>query len=271
MKKTRDILQQNLGLADIVFELLDSRIPLSSKNPEIDKIIGKKNRIVILNKSDLSNEEANIKWINYYKEKNITAILANALNNFGTDKIIDEANNLMEDKLNLLKGRGVKNRAIRAMIVGVPNVGKSTLINALAGRKSAKTGNRPGVTKGKQWIKLKGNLELLDTPGILWPKFDDQMVGFNLAYTGAIKDEIMDIETLALKFIEKLITISPTALAKRYDVEVVDASPLEIMDAIAIKRGCIIKGGEIDYSRVSHIVLDEFRRGIIGRITLELP
>lgn len=271
MRKTKRLLQENLKLVDIVFELLDSRIPISSTNPEIDEIVGNKPRVVILNKSDLSNGDANSKWINYFKKKGITAIPVNAVGNKGIKKIIDEANIAMSEKLERLRQRGIKNRPIRAMIVGIPNVGKSTLINALAGKKSARTGNRPGVTKGNQWIKLKGNLELLDTPGILWPKFEDQNVGRKLAFTGAIKDEIMDIETLSLRLLERLLVIAPSLLEERYKIEIGDLLPLEVMEEIGRKRGCIIKRGEIDYTRTAHIILDEFRRGIIGRITLELP
>lgn len=271
MKKTRDLLIQNLKLVDIVYELLDARIPMSSKNPEIDKLVSNKPRIIILNKSDLSSDEGNEKWMEFYNKENTNTVLINAVKGIGVNDLLHKSHLIMEDKINRLKSKGIKNKPIRAMIVGIPNVGKSTLINALAGRKSAKTGNRPGVTKGKQWIKLKGNLELLDTPGILWPKFEDENVALNLAFIGAIKDEIMDVETLALRLIERLSTMYPELIRKRYNVEITDIEPLEIFNSIAIKRGCLIKGGEIDYSRAAHLVLDEFRRGIIGRITLEYP
>lgn len=271
MKKTKDLLQNNLKLVDIVIELLDSRIPLSSKNPEIEKIIKDKPRIIIMNKSDLSSEDANKVWINYYKSLNVPVVLVNAMSSTGTDKIMNAINRAMSEKIRAKAEKGIKNTTIRAMIAGIPNVGKSTLINALAGRKGAKTGNKPGITKGKQWIKLRGNVELLDTPGILWPKFDDQNVALNLAFTGAIRDEIMDIETLGLKLVERLISIDNSLLETRYNIEILGNSPLEVVEMIANKRGCILKGGEIDYTRVAHLILDEFRRGYIGRITLDYP
>lgn len=271
MKKTRELLKSNLKLIDVVIELLDARIPMSSKNPEIDSILGNTPRVVVLNKSDLSNNRANNMWMEYFNSKGEDVILANSIKNKGIKEIIDLTNKKAFDKLERLKKRGVKNRAVRVMIVGIPNVGKSTLINGLAGKKSAKTGNRPGVTKGKQWIRLKGNIEMLDTPGILWPKFEDKKVALNLAFTGAIKDEILDIETLGLKLIERLLALSPESLINRYNIDVEEKTPLEIYDEIAIKRGCILKGNNIDYTRVSHIILDEFRRGKMGAITLELP
>ncbi|MTI47681.1 ribosome biogenesis GTPase YlqF [Sporosalibacterium faouarense] len=271
MKKASDSVQKNLKLVDIVFELLDSRIPISSQNPQINNIVGNKPRVVILNKSDLSDQPTIRKWIEYFKEQGIKAIPVNAVSGRGIKDIINEANEQMKEKMERLKKKGIKNKPIRAMIVGIPNVGKSTLINSLAGKKSARTGNKPGVTKGNQWIKLRGNLELLDTPGILWPKFEDQKVGMHLAFTGAIRDEIMDIETLALRLVERLLKIAPEMLVERYDVNIEDLPALEVLNNIAEKRGCIIKGGEIDYTRVAHIILDEFRRGIIGSVSLESP
>lgn len=271
MKKTKDLIMENLKLVDIIIELLDSRIPYSSKNPDIDKIIKNKPRIIVMNKSDLSNEKANHRWIEYYKREKTVVVLANSVNGLGMNKIIDAAHNAVKNKMEAREKKGIKSTSIRAMIVGIPNVGKSTLINSLAGRKGARTGNKPGITKGKQWIKLKGNIELLDTPGILWPKFDDENVALNLAFTGAIKDEIIDIETLALKLIEKLNNNYGDLLEKRFDISIHKDKPIEIMNNIAIKRGCLLKREEIDYSRVSHLILDEFRKGLIGKITLEYP
>ena len=193
MKKTKEMVQNNLKLVDVVIELLDARIPLSSKNPEIDKLAHNKPRVVVLNKSDLSDRAKLNKWISYYQSKGIKAIPVDTLKGSGVNKIVEECKNVTKEKMDALKEKGRKERAIRVMIVGVPNVGKSSLINKLTGRKSTQTGDRPGVTKGKQWVRLKGNLELLDTPGILWPKFEDQKIALNLAFTRAIKDEILDL------------------------------------------------------------------------------
>jgi len=272
MKKTRESIQKNLKMIDIVFELLDARIPYSSQNPVIDSVVGGKPRIVLLNKSDLADSNGNRQWQEYYKNMGISSILLNSLSGKGVDDLVSEARRVMDEKrINNVK-KGIINQPIRAMILGIPNVGKSTLINSLAGRKSAKTGNRPGITKTNQWIKTKGGIELLDTPGILWPKFEEEQVGINLAFTGAIKDEILDTETLALKLVEKLMTVKPQALFDRYNIEMDnDYEPLEAMEAIAAKRGCLLKGGSYDYEKVSRIILDEFRRGMMGKITLEYP
>ena len=212
MKKTKELVKNNLKLVDVVVELLDARIPFSSKNPDIDKLAGNKPRVVILNKSDLADKGKLSKWINYYRNKGIKAIPVDTMKGTGLNKLIDECKNVTKDKMDALKDKGRKERPIRIMIVGVPNVGKSSIINKLTGRKSAVTGDKPGVTKGKQWVRLKGNLELLDTPGILWPKFEDQEVALNLAFSRAIKDEVLDVETLALRLIEKLMVIEPEKL-----------------------------------------------------------
>lgn len=271
MKKTRESIEKSLSMVDIVFELIDARIPISSRNPIIDDILRDKPRIIVLNKSDLANEEGNKAWQEYFLKKNISSVCIEALSGKGIDRLIKLSNELFSEKRQNYEKRGVISRPIRVMILGIPNVGKSTLINSLAKRKSAKTGNRPGITKSNQWIKTKSNLELLDTPGILWPKFDDERVGLNLAFTGAIKDEILDRETLALRLIETIAKNFPNLLNSRYNVEINNKSYLEIMDEIAMRRGALIKGGEIDYSKVSNIILDEFRKGIMGRITLEYP
>ena len=270
MKKTKDLLRENLKLIDIVIELLDARIPVSSKNPDIDKIINDKPKLVLMNKSDLSNEKANEAFREHFRQEGKKVLFINSQDPKTTNRVIKEVNNILEDRIKQQKERGIKNAAVRAMIVGIPNVGKSTLINTLAGRKGAQTGNRPGVTKGKQWIKLKGNIELLDTPGFLWPKFEDQEVAMNLAFTGAIKDEILDIETLGLRLIEKLNSIDREILEDRYGIEINEEdSGLEIMDRIAQKRGFVMKNREIDYTRTANTVLDEFRKGILGKITLD--
>ena len=271
MKKTKEMVQNNLKLVDVVIELLDARIPLSSKNPEIDKLAHNKPRVVVLNKSDLSDRAKLNKWISYYQSKGIKAIPVDTLKGSGVNKIVEECKNVTKEKMDALKEKGRKERAIRVMIVGVPNVGKSSLINKLTGRKSTQTGDRPGVTKGKQWVRLKGNLELLDTPGILWPKFEDQKIALNLAFTRAIKDEILDIDTLGLKFIEKMSEIEPEKLKARYKLDSLGEEPLETMEMIGRKRGFLLGRNELDYTRIAKTVLNEFREGKLGQITLEVP
>ena len=271
MKKTKEMVQNNLKLVDVVIELLDARIPLSSKNPEIDKLAHNKPRVVVLNKSDLSDRAKLNKWISYYQSKGIKAIPVDTLKGSGVNKIVEECKNVTKEKMDALKEKGRKERAIRVMIVGVPNVGKSSLINKLTGRKSTQTGDRPGVTKGKQWVRLKGNLELLDTPGILWPIFEDQKIALILAFTRAIKDEILDIDTLGLKFIEKMSDIEPEKLKARYKLDSLGEEPLETMEMIGRKRGFILGRNELDYTRIAKTVLNEFREGKLGQITLEVP
>lgn len=271
MKKTKDLVRDNLKLVDVVVELLDARIPFSSKNPDIDKLAGNKPRVVILNKSDLADRSKLDRWIKYYKDRGIKAIPIDTMKGVGLNKLIDECKNVTKEKMDSLKEKGRKERPIRIMIVGVPNVGKSSIINKLTGRKSTVTGDKPGVTKGKQWVRLKGNLELLDTPGILWPKFEDQDVALNLAFSRAIKDEILDIETLALKLIGKLMDIEPDKLKTRYKLEELGHSDIETMDMIGRKRGFITGRKELDYTRIATTVLNEFREGKIGKITLEVP
>ena len=271
MKKTRDLVRNNLKLVDVVVELLDSRIPFSSRNPDIDNLAGNKPRVVILNKCDLAARAKLDKWIKYYKDRGIKAIPVDTLKGVGLNKLVDECRNAVKDKMDALKEKGRKERPIRIMIVGIPNVGKSSIINKLTGRKSTVTGDRPGVTKGKQWVRLKGNLELLDTPGILWPKFEDQDVALNLAFCRAIKDEILDVETLALRLIGKLMEIEPEKLKARYKLEELGDRDIETMDMIGRKRGFIMGNKELDYTRIATTVLNEFRDGKIGKITLEVP
>lgn len=270
MKKTRELLKDNLKLVDLVVEILDGRIPLSSRNPEIDSIIQDKPRVVLLNKCDLADPKVLREWENYYKERGIETVSINALKGINLDKIVVKAKEVTKEKMEKIISKGRKERPIRMMIVGIPNVGKSSLINKLAGKKSAQVGDRPGVTKSKQWVKLKGNLELLDTPGILWPKFEDQNVALNLAFTGAIRDEILDVETIALRLIEKLSEKNPESLTERYNIEI-EETPLETMEAIGKKRGCISRGNEYDYTRIANIVLNEFRAGTLGKISIESP
>ncbi|NMA49263.1 MAG: ribosome biogenesis GTPase YlqF [Tissierellia bacterium] len=271
MKKTRESIQSNLVLIDIVFELLDARIPYSSRNPVIDELVASKPRIVILNKEDLADRKASKLWQEYFIDQGLDSVLVNSQSGKGLDTLISTTKEIMDKKRINNKKKGIINQPIRAMILGIPNVGKSTIINSLVKKKSAKTGNRPGITKTTQWIKSKGDILLLDTPGILWPKFEDKQVGINLAFTGAIKDEILDTETLALKLIQKLLSINPKLIQERYKIQVLNKTPLEVMEEIAFKRGALLKRGEPDYEKTSRIILEEFRKGIIGRLSLEYP
>lgn len=265
MKKTRELIQQNLKMVDAVVEVIDARIPSSSRNPIIDELVKSKKRIIILNKSDLSDAEANKVWEKYFKEHGNLVLTMNCMSGSGASQLLKLLGRLRDEK----NKDQVRQKPYRLMIVGVPNVGKSSLINRLTGKKSAQTGDRPGVTKGKQWLNLPGNMQLLDTPGILWPKFEDPNVGLNLAFCGSIKDEILDVATLALELVKVLQRDYPQLLIERYKLEDVCENALETMETIAMKRGCIMPGKRIDYDRVANVLLDEFRAGRIGRITLE--
>ncbi|MCF0149885.1 MAG: ribosome biogenesis GTPase YlqF [Firmicutes bacterium] len=265
MKKTRELIQENLKLVDVVCELLDSRIPYSSRNPIIGELVKNKIRIVILNKSDLAEEENTKKWAEKLRQEGSRVLIMNAESGEGAAalrsllaKIRDERN---EDRQ--------RKKPLRLMIVGIPNVGKSSLINRLTGKKGAKTGNIPGVTRGKQWLLLGEDIMLLDTPGILWPKFEDQELAKKLAFCGAIRDEIMDLATLGLELIACLSRIAPDLLIARYKLDRLEETPLQTMEAIAAKRGFILPGKRIDYERTARTVIDEFRAGTIGRISLE--
>ncbi|MDO4868812.1 MAG: ribosome biogenesis GTPase YlqF [Bacillota bacterium] len=258
MKKTRELIQENLKMVDAVIEVVDARIPVSSRNPIIDELVKRKPRVIALNKSDLADESATKVWAEYLTEREaaVKAVSVNSMSGAGVKTL-----------LKILEGMGAK----RLMIVGVPNCGKSSLINRLTGKKSAKTGNKPGVTKGKQWLRLGNGMQLLDTPGILWPKFEDPKVGLNLAFCGSIKDEILDVPTLGMELIGVLMARYPDMLKERYKLNEMGETPLETMEAMALKRGCIMSGKRIDYERIGKLVLDEFRSAKIGRITLEMP
>lgn len=272
MAKTKKMITENISLVDIVIELVDARIPYSSKNPDIDKFASNKYRIIILNKSDLADERITKQWINYFESKNFKVVLANSINGKGLSDVTIVARKLMEEKIARDKARGRIYRPIRAMIVGIPNVGKSTFINKFVGKATTKTGDKPGITKGKQWIKIKKDFELLDTPGILWPKFEDYQVALKLAFTGAIKDDTMDMQTLAHEFIDFIKKLNPQTLKQRYKIDFGDnAKSEEIFELIARSRGFIMSGNNIDSSRTSKILLDEFRGGKLGNLTLEQP
>jgi len=272
MAKTRKLLTENLKLVDVVIELLDARIPKSSKNPEIDKIVKDKKRIMVLNKSDLADDEITELWVNWYRDNGINCIPVNSVTGAGLKEIRDMVRELMAEKVERAQSKGLRVRSVRLMVVGIPNVGKSTFINKLAGKSSAKTGNKPGVTRGKQWIRLGKDMDLLDTPGILWPKFEDKTTGMNLAFTGAIKDEIVDIAELAAMLLAVLAESYPGKITERYKLENIGRfTGHELLETAAIKRGCLVSGGEPDLYRIASIVLDEFRTGKIGKITLERP
>lgn len=270
MKKTIEDIEKKLKLVDFVIEIIDSRIPFSSRNPIFDDLLKNKKRLLIFNKSDLSDPKLNEIWMEKLTDENNFAISYNAMKG-NVSLVVKKSQELMAEEIKKYEDKGLNKGALRAMIVGIPNSGKSTFINSISGTRSAKTGNRPGVTKVNQWIKIHPKLHLLDTPGVLWPKFEDK-VGLNLAFTGAIKDEIMDRETLTLKLIEKLKYIYPSSIEERYKISnMKDKEALDIMDEIGKNRGALMRGGYIDYEKVAGIVLDEFRKGILGRITLEVP
>lgn len=272
MAKTRRILSENIKMVDVVLELLDARIPKSSKNPIIDEIVGTKPRIIVLNKSDLADERISRQWEEWYTSNGYTCIFVNSIKGTGIASLKSKLMEIMKDKIEKEKQKGRKFRPIRTMVVGIPNVGKSSFINKIAGRASAITGDKPGVTRGKQWIRLNSQIDLLDTPGVLWPKFEDQETGLNLAFTGAIKDEVFDIVEVASILMERLSKKYPDELKSRFKLDSLAAdNNLALLEAAGRKRGCVISGGEIDYYRIAAIVLDEFRGGKIGRITLETP
>jgi ribosome biogenesis GTPase A len=283
MTKAKRMMEENIRLIDLVIEIVDARVPMSSRNPDIDKLASNKARIILLNKADLADDYVTNKWIAYFNSKNIYCLKLNSRDNSGVKQVNNLIQTACADKIERDKSRGIMNRTIKAMVVGIPNVGKSTFINSFAGKASAKTGNKPGVTKGKQWIKLGKNVEMLDTPGILWPRFENQDVGMRLAMIGSINDNILNIEELAIDTINYVYNNYPDNIIERYelDKEAVKASydesainpdnsiALYIMEQAALKRGCIKKGNAIDYEKTANIILDDFRSGRLGRITLE--
>jgi len=270
MTKAKRQMQEDIKLIDLIIELVDARIPMSSRNPDIDELGKNKARLILMNKADLADEKKTKAWSEFFKEKGYFVVCIDARSKNGMKAIQNEIMEACKEKIERDRRRGIKNRPVRAMVVGIPNVGKSTFINTYAGKACAKTGNKPGVTKGKQWIRLNKNVELLDTPGILWPKFEDQSVGLKLALIGSIKDEILNTDELSMELLKILLKDYPGALAGRYQVDEVEDT-VKVLTAIAENRNCKSKGDELDYSKAASLVIDEFRSGKIGRFTLEMP
>ena len=270
MTKAKRQMQEDIKLIDLVIELVDARIPLSSRNPDIDELGKNKARLILMNKADLASDEQTRRWSEYFRNKGFYVVKLDARSKAGMKAINDVIMEACKEKIERDRRRGIKNRPVRAMVVGIPNVGKSTFINTYAGKACAKTGNKPGVTKGKQWIRLNKNVELLDTPGILWPKFEDQQVGLRLALIGSIKDEILNIDELSLELLRIIQKNYPGILAARYELEE-EKDAVEVLEQIARNRNCVQKGNELDYSKAALLVIDEFRSGRLGKITLEFP
>lgn len=272
MAKTRRLITENLKLVDIVVELKDARIPYSSTNPILREILGNKPRVIALNKCDMADERALKEWVEYYKSQGITAVPVDSIKGTGIGTLKNEIKNALREKTQKEIEKGMKERDPRMMVVGIPNVGKSSFINKLSGRAGAKTGDRPGVTTAKQWIRISGGYELLDTPGILWPKFEDEFVGRNLAFTGAIRDEVYDIAEAACELCTLLAQKAPETLCEKYKLTSVEGlMGHEILFDIGKKRGCLISGGDVDYDRAARILLDEFRACKLGKVVLETP
>ena len=270
MTKAKRMMQENIKLIDLIIELVDARIPFSSRNPDIDELGKNKSRIVLLNKSDLADPEQNKRWIRFFQEQGAYVLEINSKSGAGIKGIQGMVQEACKEKLERDRKKGIVNRPVRAMVVGIPNVGKSTFINSFAGKACTKTGNKPGVTKGKQWIRLNKNLELLDTPGILWPKFEDRQAGMHLAFIGSMNDEVIILEELACDLLACLKMLYPQAVSRRYDVEWRNL-PSEMLEEIAKARGCVLKGESLDLKKAASILLEDFRSGRLGRITLEYP
>lgn len=273
MTKTRRMMEEDLKLVDAVCEILDARIPISSRNPDIDAICGKKPRMVILNRIDMADADLVSRWSNYFKDRGMAVIRTDCKSRKGINTFAPAVRQLLAEKLQRYAEKGQVGRPLKLMVVGIPNVGKSTFINQIAGRKGAKAENRPGVTRGKQWVNVDGGLLLLDTPGILWPKFEDPEVGLHLAYTGAVKDDILDAEELAVRLMELLWARYPRALEDRYKLEALPENPggYALLEAAGRKRGFLLARGEIDTERMARVLLEEFRSCKLGRFTLEMP
>ncbi len=271
MAKARRQITEKIKLVDIIIELLDARIPISSRNPMIDQIVQQKPRIILLNKSDLADPTITDQWVSYFKEQGLKAIPINSTGGRGLQVIVKDAESILSEKREAMIKRGINPRAIRAMILGIPNVGKSTLINSLAKKGAAKTGDRPGVTKGQQWIKIGNAMELLDTPGILWPKFEDQNVGLRLAATGAIKDELLHFDDVALFIVEYFKQEYPERLKERYGLTELPEDKIMLIEEIGKKRGCLISGGNVDFDKAAEIIIRDLRSGKLGTFTLEKP
>ena len=272
MTKAKRGMKEDMKLIDLVIELVDARVPVSSRNPDIDQLGAGKARMVLLNKSDLADERLNGRWASWFEAQKIHTVKIDARNRGTLKQIQSVVQEACKEKLERDRRRGILNRPVRAMVVGIPNVGKSTFINSFAGKACARTGDKPGVTKGNQWIRLNKTLELLDTPGILWPKFEDETTGLHLAFTGAVKDEIMDLETLACHLMEILGQRYPQALVDRYKVELEPGLPgWELLERCGRKRGFLISGGEVDTERMARVLLEEYRSGKLGNFTLESP
>lgn len=270
MTKAKRMMQEDIKLIDLVIELVDARVPLSSRNPDIDELGKNKARIVLLNKSDLADARSNKLWMEYFAQKGMHALEINSKTGSGVKAIQGVVQEACKEKIERDRKRGIINRPVRAMVVGIPNVGKSTFINSFAGKACTKTGNKPGVTKGKQWIRLNKGLELLDTPGILWPKFEDQTVGLHLAMIGSMNDEIVHLDELAYELIKYIGTHYPGLLEKRYDIELQEDA-YEVLKSISESKKCFLKGGELDVMKAASMVVDDFRSGRIGKISLETP
>ena len=270
MTKAKRMMQEDIKLIDVVIELVDARIPLSSKNPDIDQLAQNKYRIILLNKFDLADDRVTKQWKTYFEEQGFFVALVNSKSGNGVKHVNEVIREACKEKIERDRRKGIINRPIRAMVAGIPNVGKSTFINSFAGKACTKTGNKPGVTKGKQWIKLNKSVELLDTPGILWPKFEDQTVGLRLAFIGSINEDILNISELALELLKYLYANYKGAIAKKYDVEESEDAVVTL-ENIARRRACMLKGGELDYEKAARFIMDDFRNGRIGKITLEKP